>query len=81
MSTDAAGAVLTNKNIMACEMSINGRTVPAPGALAATGRPSWFCDANVDVNGDAVAEVGVTSRPVSAMSALLTIRARTSYDL
>jgi hypothetical protein len=75
MSDDAAGAVLTNKQVLRAVCSIT----PRNGAGVPLGSIQWAVDVNVDGEGDPVIEV--RSSVGEAAAAFLDIHLRHTHDL
>lgn len=83
-SDDPTNAVLTNRNIMSCQMYITPRTQVGSGGVLVGGQAgsgaTWLCDVAVDASGDPTVQVGTARRPPAAGTAYLTIHLRHSID-
>jgi len=83
-SDDATNAVLTNRNIMSCQMYVTPRTQVGSGGVLVGGQAgsgaAWLCDATVDASGDPVVQVGTARRPPAVGTCYLTIHLRHSMD-
>lgn len=83
MSRDPSNATLNTQNMMACEMSIEPVfATPANGTNPGLKPPFWMVDASVDASTNPIVKVRLSypNGTLAAMTGLLTIRVRHSYD-